>query len=572
LTIGKIPAMVTVGFSTDLGRIVMIQGNIRARSLAAGTIAAGLVAASFVIASDVGRAAGTTTKPTRQAVAKALLEHRSRFQTPALQRALHLVAGDSPTAFNAAPDQAAAGRAAPVNGSYPSPGRGNLANVRVNDPGEDRNAVDQTTQSETSLAVAGDGRVAVGFNDSQRALLPLTTGLDLSGYAYSTDGGRSFTDGGALPNPSGFANLGDPWLGSDRQGTMYYSTLTVGGIGLNLEVGVSRSTNGGRSWSTPAFASPNDPNLFYSGDKDALTTGPDPATKSRDNVYVSWDDFVFDPATGNAFAGLPVARSVDGGRTFTIAYADRFVSDPTSCSFGQYLGAQPFVDPSSGALYVFAEQFRVDDPGCTGGGNLVVSQVVVKSTDGGQTFGPVVKVADINLASALILGPAQVMRVAEFPTPALLGGKLYVAWNESAAGRDHLALATSADGGASWSPKSSVTSGAGDEVQPALTADQSGLHLAYYQRNADNTLDVVVSDSGDGTTWTSRTVTSQPFPGVTTVPQFDPIIAFGYMGDYIAHVSSGGREYFAWGDNRDRVTNYLWPQGRNDPDVFFARR
>jgi hypothetical protein len=43
------------------------------------------------------------------------------------------------------------------------------------------------------------------------------------------------------------------------------------------------------------------------------------------------------------------------------------------------------------------------------------------------------------------------------------------------------------------------------------------------------------------------------------------------MGDYIANVTDGSVRYYAWGDNRDVVTNFLWPHGRNDPDVFFAR-
>jgi hypothetical protein len=67
-------------------------------------------------------------------------------------------------------------------------------------------------------------------------------------------------------------------------------------------------------------------------------------------------------------------------------------------------------------------------------------------------------------------------------------------------------------------------------------------------------------------------VSNQSFPGVFTVPQFDPIIAPAYMGDYIAATSDGSTRYFAWGDNRDVVTNWLWPQGRNDPDVFFAKK
>jgi hypothetical protein len=67
-------------------------------------------------------------------------------------------------------------------------------------------------------------------------------------------------------------------------------------------------------------------------------------------------------------------------------------------------------------------------------------------------------------------------------------------------------------------------------------------------------------------------VTTQSVQGTLTIPQFDPIIAVGYMGDYIANVSDGSHQYFAWGDNRDSVTDFLFPNGRNDPDVFFARR
>ena len=44
------------------------------------------------------------------------------------------------------------------------------------------------------------------------------------------------------------------------------------------------------------------------------------------------------------------------------------------------------------------------------------------------------------------------------------------------------------------------------------------------------------------------------------------------MGDYIANVSAGSHLYFAWGDNRDTVKDFMFPHGRNDPDVFFAKK
>ena len=83
---------------------------------------------------------------------------------------------------------------------------------------------------------------------------------------------------------------------------------------------------------------------------------------------------------------------------------------------------------------------------------------------------------------------------------------------------------------------------------------------------------MLIGNSLNGTSFITKRVTSQPFRGTLTVPQFDPIIAFGYMGDYIANVRKGSRDYFAWGDNRGSVTDFLYPHGRNDPDVFFAKR
>ena len=78
--------------------------------------------------------------------------------------------------------------------------------------------------------------------------------------------------------------------------------------------------------------------------------------------------------------------------------------------------------------------------------------------------------------------------------------------------------------------------------------------------------------TSDGSTFRSRRVTNRSFPGVLNIQQFDPLIAPYYMGDYLANVSDGRRQYFAWGDNRDQVHNWLYPSGRHDPNVYFARR
>jgi len=450
--------------------------------------------------------------------------------------------------------------------------RARLRNVLVNNPRADTHQVDQTTQSETTIAVHG-AHVAVGFNDTQRTLIVPTDGSDTTGYGYSTNGGRTFHDGGTLPNPVSFVNFGDPWMASDRAGRMYYSTLTFGGDVGNLEVAVGRSDNGGKTWSTPRIVSPNDDSLSYFGDKDALTAGRDPKVASRDNLYDAWDDSVF-TVSGNAFNGLAVSVSTDHGRTWSLHHADKIVSNPDSCSFTQYIGAQPMIDPSNGTLYVAAEKIKVKDPRCNGG-QATQSEVIYRSKDAGRTFDKGHKVATIVPATpdgALHLGTGKLMRTAEFPVLAMRGTTLWAAWNDGGSGRSHIRLATSTDAGATWSTRL-VTDGNSDEVQPAMSIDRRGLHLAYYRRNGDDTLDTVLADSTDGGRhFTAAAITTKPFPGVNTLPPFDPLVAFAYMGDYIANVSSGNHLNLAWGDNRNRVTNFMHPAGRHDPDVYFARR
>ena len=544
----------------------------RRRTVVVGVLVTGvaLLCTVTLTGAFAGTSSTTRVNSARQQFAQHILKTQmARFMTAPAQAALHMQATGNRQftqgVVSLPPVRANIGKATAA--AIPS---AHLRNVRVNNPALDTHQVDQTTQSETTIAVAGR-KVAVGYNDSQQSLLSMTAGSNITGYSYSRNGGRTFTDGGTIPNGPELLNFGDPWMGSDRAGTMYYSTLAAEGFNGNLLVAVARSTNGGKTWSTPVPVF--NPAFPYFGDKDALAVGPNPTVTTRDNIYVAYDDSFFNLQTSQSFNGLPVARSTNGGRTWHLAYADKFLLPQRGCSFQQYIGATPIVDRPSGTLYVTAEKIAANDPHCNGA-PPTFSEWIFKSTNGGQTFGPGVKIANVTPATPnglLFLGPGRYMRTIEFPSPAIRGNKIYVAWNDGASGRSHIRLATSTNGGATWSV-SFVTSGNGDEVQPALSADSSGLHLLYYHRNPNNTLDVLIGNSRNGTSFVTKRVNSQSFQGSLTIPQFDPIIAPGYMGDYIANVIHGSHDYFAWGDNRDRVTNFMYPNGRNDPDVFFARK
>ena len=542
--------------------------------LAIAVVAVATVAATGAVTGASAAGSGASGPAlTRQQIAQHILNTQAaQVMTAPAQTALRMLATGS---RELSPGPSAHGLpAAGPSGSASS--TGNLAtpafaNVRVNDPSQDTHQPDQTTQSETTIAVAGP-HVAVGYNDSQQTGLALTAGSNLTGYSYSSNGGASFTDGGALPNTPEFVNFGDPWMTSTRTGDMYFSNLALDFFNQNLDVAVAKSTNGGKTWGTPVPVFRPPISIFYSGDKPAIAAGPDPAVLAHDDLYAAYDDFSFNPATRKAFNGLPVARSTDGGATWKLAYAARFLQPTRGCSFSQFIGATPTVDHATGTLYVVAEKLSVTDPHCKGL-PLQRSEWIFRSTNGGRTFGPGVQIASATEAvpnGLLFLGPGRYMRDLEFPAIALRGNSIFVAWNDGALGHSHIRLATSTNGGQTWAVRF-VTNGSGDEVQPALSADRSGIHLLYYQRNPNNTLDVLVGNSRNGTGFSTKRVTTRSFPGTLTIPQFDPIIAFGYMGDYIANVSDGVHQYFAWGDNRDTVTNFLYPNGRNDPNVFFAR-
>jgi hypothetical protein len=515
--------------------------------------------------------------PSRQQIAQHILgTQAAQVMTAPAQAALRMVATGSrelptgPLPGHALP---VTGPAAPVSGGRQL-AKPAFANVRVNDPALDTHEPDQTTQSETTIAVAGS-HVAVGYNDSSQTLPFLTAGSGLTGYSYSADGGAHFTDGGSLPNTPEFVNFGDPWLASTRGGDMYFSNLALDFFNQNGDVAVAKSTDGGKTWGTPVPVFRPPISILYFGDKPALATGPDPAVTSRDDLYVAYDDF---SANLNVrplkfFNGLPVARSTDGGAAWKLAYAARILQPTRGCSFSQFIGATPIVDHATGTLYVVAEKLAVNDPHCMGL-PLQRSEWIFRSTDGGKTFAPGVQIASVTEAvpnGLLFLGPGRYMRDLEFPAIALRGSAIDVAWNDGGLGHSHIRLATSTDGGHTWAVRF-VTHGSGDEVQPALSADASGVHLLYYQRNRNNTLDVLAGNSRNGTGFATKRVTTQSFPGTLTIPQFDPVIAFGYMGDYISNVSDGAHQYFAWGDNRDTVTDFLYPNGRADPDVFFAKQ
>jgi hypothetical protein len=290
-------------------------------------------------------------------------------------------------------------------------------------------------QDETSIAInpTNQKNAIAGANDYR-------LGWGTSGFYVTTDGGNHWYDG-IKPFPTNANQArdhidggGDPAVVFDRGGTAYYNDLHFARENDESGVFVSRSTNGGFTWSRPcvpagstdtaarcggngdvrrpgdgvvAYTPDNDNTLNSSvptHDKNYIAAGPRPAGVTAvcfapisktpipagsagcpqsligpDRLYVTWTIF---GAAGQGHSTINVSYSDDRGYSWS---PPRVISgsapfcvggfSPTGCDDNQ--GSVPTVNPSTGFLYVVFENFNTPDEN---------QYLMVRSRDGGQTF------------------------------------------------------------------------------------------------------------------------------------------------------------------------------------------
>jgi len=520
-------------------------------------------------------------------------------------------------------------------------GRDDARNVQINDPALDHivtfdpNVVvtrpfEFATQSETSGV--RDGRhVVVGYNSSANATVeffPATkdqpaflafTKLMFSAFSTSHDGGRTWTSGfvPAVSNDAPFT-FGDPALAIDRRGNIFYASLGTDAFGVHGTLIINKSTDHGSSFGTATVVAVDD-----GSDKEWLAVGPDPTAPSRDNVYVTWTSFitkVINNVPRTVASELWLARSTDGGRTFSSRRLFAPVDDGINSSFIQF--SNPVVDDSTGRLYIpflhfsdgDADNVRVlasDDGGitfsflrfnvkgavdafafpnvspgllndCKGGG--VRNALVAGADQGGGRFGlPVFK---------------QVTRLVSQPAAAASGGTFLFAMNTSTSpffgdptAGSEINLVVSRNGGRSFAPAVRIagsTAADPQHVHPAvsLSRDAENLTVSYYVQQADQRLrtDVASLELDGGRARLKRTapLSSTAFdltpsnivrtPTATT--NFDRTIVSCYdIGEYqtLARSRNGDGMSAAWGDNRRTWTSPAGSPGAGthaQPDVF----
>jgi hypothetical protein len=371
-------------------------------------------------------------------------------------------------------------------------------------------------QSETTIAKNGN-YVVVGYNDVRGFSLP---NISVSGYAYSSNAGVTWTDGGQLPAAGGSSAVyGDPdvktWTDPNTQQVyFYYSSLYVTPAGLS-SLCLHVSTNGGATWVGPREVTTS---TSASAFPDKVFMGVDPETG---RIFVSWTNF-------GTTTTMRITYSDDKGLTW---------NGPTSFSTNVGQGSVPRAAGNSSNVYLTWRTSPSTIQFC-------------RSTNNGATWtGPTTIVSGLSNP----MNPYGSDRIHGFPGMDVYNGNgyIYIIYGSRNLSPDFsdIYFTRSTNAGVSWSAPVAINARPGqDRAQffPWVSVDQSTgrIDAVWYDQingtGSSDITDMFHTFSEDlGVTWACPTpLTDKPFHA-----EYGNTTSQPNMGDYNQCVSDGGSLY-----------------------------
>ncbi len=346
--------------------------------------------------------------------------------------------------------------------------------------------------------------------------------------AVSTDRGETWSTTFAhFSQCSGgtFQRASDPWVTISPDGTAYQIALALNDSNTTKGILVSRSSDGGSTWSEPVTVVQH-----TDGGDDKEMIAADPTDPHY--VYAVWDRTNFSDRYLTWFS-----RTTDGGASWEAA---RVIYDPGANAYST--AHQMAVLPNGALVDVFVLSFAATNMSFI---------AALQSIDHGLTWStPILVSTDdaIGVVDAKTQAPLRtgggIPNVAVDPS----SGTIYAVWEDarfSGRQREGVALARSTDGGISWSVPVQVNQV--HDVQaftPSVAVSAGGtLAITYYDFRQDtddvNTLLTNywrITSTDGGNSW-RETPVAGPFDLLRA-----PVVAGGafFLGDYQALVASGG--------------------------------
>jgi len=349
------------------------------------------------------------------------------------------------------------------------------------------------------------------------------------GFARSGDGGATWGAPGFLPGmtfssgaASPFERVSDPSVAYDaKHVTWLISSIPLLPSGVVPTVLVNRSTDDGRTWSTPVQIPPPAGNKVDL-DKNWTVCDNHPGSRFYGNCYTELDNF------GAGDLEL-MSTSSDGGLTW---------STPVSTGGNDKgLGGQPVVRPDGTVIVPFE--------------SLNGKIEAFRSTDGGASWTKGVSVSSVRFHAV-----AGGLRTSPLPSAEIDGtGTVYVAWEDcrfrAHCSANDIVFSRSADG-VNWTdaarvPIDDVTSGVdhfipGLAVDPTSSGSTARLGLTYYFYpnaacgGAFQLEFVYISSPDGGAHWGPATQLAGPM----ALSQIAQTSQGPMVGDYISSSFSGG--------------------------------
>ena len=339
----------------------------------------------------------------------------------------------------------------------------------------------------------------------------------------------------------------EPSVGYDLNGNAYVAGLYFNsGAGEYGFLAVQESSDGSH-WGKPVVALRQQPGQTFPFET-GMAVDANPGSPFVDNAYVSG---VMDRIDKTQ---VLVSHSSDGGATWTQAAVDAVQKYPEEDDFTRMAVGK------DGTIYLNWLHCR----GTNGSGGALcptVHMMFSKSTDGGNTWSPPLRVATVRMPHYWLLPNTNNVRVYNYPAIAVdnsdgpYSGNIYVVMYNWTGTYLHVQMIRSTDGGNTWSqpvylaPKSDMH----DQFFPAISVSPTGkVGVSWLDRRNDpkdidyQAFAAISTDGGKtfGQNWQLTTAFSNP----------DTNGGNNWMGDYTGNTWKDDNTFIAaWMDSSNGV-------------------